>query len=1178
MKRYIKVLLFITIVYFVSITNVFAYSSSNYVNKGLCGTYELDAFKSNGDIIKVGCYGSYNDAKSAMRSNGSDDLGILTKVGSTNKLVDANVALLDLSVNPTTLTYFYKDADLRSNHTYMDTGSLYGGVDGVHVDSAYSNYQGKWVAQVQIGSLKAWIPSEAYEIVPLTWVKSSSSYTVTSDSIRHNYVAKIQNTYNGSAGNTIGPKPNMLNTGTYYSYDGHYFYQSLNKLIKDVKRGVTTNAVNQTPYYNYYMYLSNHTKTTYSSINIDEYIRNNMGINGDAFGNAASSGKSRLYGQGTFFYYSQEKYGVNAVLSLSLSRNETGNGKSNLAINKNNGFGLNAVDSNPYQAANWYASFASSIMGYASRWITNGYAKATDWRYFGPQFGEKLSGMNVKYASDTYWSEKMAANYYSLDRAYGLQDYNYYQEAVTKGATNAYLGPSTSDRKIYTYPEAEDALVIVGEVEGSNVDGSTKWYKVMSDINIDKNGNQVSGDYNWTTNYVYVPSAHIKTINTPKNKYNKIEDITPYQDSKYTYDLYVENNNLKLKVGQTLKNTPYYFDSTLTKKTGATVLKDKFVMVYSAAYNEKGQIVAYLVTSDYKYNQKHWVPADSIKFVTTGYGKVTVSVSGNQYTWVNYNTVDASYSLISGLYTNSYVPCLTAQVVDGQIWYKVPVSLTSNDNSYGWTLANAPGVSVELIMYYAENNHPTITAQDKEITEGKEFKPLEGVTAYDTEDGDITSKIKVTENTVNTKTPGEYKVTYEVSDNNNNKVTKTIKVKVLENKAPVINAKDIELELNDEFKELDGVTATDEEDKDLTNKIKVTENTVNTKTPGEYKVTYQVTDSGNKTTSKTIKVVVKEEVVEEPIEEVLEDLKEAKGEFDLDNLKWDNTSKKYTLSGYLKILNQDNSKQAKYELILKDKISDKEYSIDVDSWTKDVPYDLGKENGYDYSNSWFKGQIDLSNIPNGDYDLYMKATKGNYYTKEIVSNIFNVDIDKRTKTETQGYNFKVMLSLKSKKLELNIRDNLITTSTANTFRNMVNSYDDIKFVGNNIKLIGTSYNYDGTYNNPLNITRKIILEDNKTYKQYNYDLGSTNKGSYEVISTDNKSKEYAWFDKEIDISSLPKGNYTILIYTKTVDSEDYGELNDIFQSINNAEATINGKHYKVTLNKNRNNRIELNVE
>ena len=82
-------------------------------------------------------------------------------------------------------------------------------------------------------------------------------------------------------------------------------------------------------------------------------------------------------------------------------------------------------------------------------------------------------------------------------------------------------------------------------------------------------------------------------------------------------------------------------------------------------------VVSYLVTRDYKYNKKEWIPANTIKFVTMGYGKVSVTVSGNQYTWVNYNTVDASYSLISGLYTNTYVPCLTYQVVDGQTWYKV---------------------------------------------------------------------------------------------------------------------------------------------------------------------------------------------------------------------------------------------------------------------------------------------------------------------------------------------------------------------------------------------------------------------------------------------------------------------------------------------------------------------------
>ena len=45
------------------------------------------------------------------------------------------------------------------------------------------------------------------------------------------------------------------------------------------ENGNYNNSVNKSnAYYNYYMYLSNHTKTNYSSINIDEYIRNNLGI------------------------------------------------------------------------------------------------------------------------------------------------------------------------------------------------------------------------------------------------------------------------------------------------------------------------------------------------------------------------------------------------------------------------------------------------------------------------------------------------------------------------------------------------------------------------------------------------------------------------------------------------------------------------------------------------------------------------------------------------------------------------------------------------------------------------------------------------------------------------------------------------------------------------------------
>lgn len=84
-----------------------------------------------------------------------------------------------------------------------------------------------------------------------------------------------------------------------------------------------------------------------------------------------------------------------------------------------------------------------------------------------------------------------------------------------------------------------------------------------------------------------------------------------------------------------------------------------------------------------------------------------------------------------------------------------------------------------------KNNKPVINASDKKITVGEIFgtkEALKGVTAYDKEDGDITSNIKVIENTVNIQKIGKYKVTYEVSDSHGNKVTKTIDVTVQDKK------------------------------------------------------------------------------------------------------------------------------------------------------------------------------------------------------------------------------------------------------------------------------------------------------------------------------------------------------------------------------------------------------------
>ena len=848
----------IVFAFFLCIKNVNAFDSNNYKNKSLCGNYEVAGFHSDGSIVPVKCFNTYNEAKSFMVSDGHNDLGILTKVGGVNKIVDANVGILDLTVNPEQLTYYYTNKDCSgSSYTYMANGYDYGGVDAAHIDSYYSSINGIWTAKVRIGGFTGWIKQSTYEIVPITWVKSLSYYSVTKDSIKHVYIKKVQNNYSGTYGCTIGPKPEMLPVSNYYSYDGHYFYKDIETLIKDYKNGNYNNSVNKNdPYYNYYMYLSNHTRTAYSSVNIDEYIRNNLGYKMNVYGNSASSGTSRLYGMGTFFYYAQEKYGVNAILSLGLSRNETGNGTSNLAINKNNGFGLNAVDSNPIQAANWYASFAQSILGYASKWLTYGFLHPRDWRYFGPQFGDKLNGMNVKYASDAYWAEKTAANYYSLDKAFGLQDYNYYQLGVVNGPANAFTSPSFNAKIVYTYPEKDDALVIVGEVKSEN----ETWYKVVSDLNIDSNYNEkTSGNYNWN-NYVYVLASTVRKINKGKNGYISPNSVTEYQDKYYEYDLFVENANLKPKVALSIKNTPYYYDSSLTSKTGSILLNDRAVMVYSAAYKNK-KAVSYLVTSDYFHDQKHWVSADSIQFADIPYGKVTVSVSGNQYTWVNYNKEDAKYSLISGLYTNTYVPILGEEKVGNDTWLTVPVCLSSNDNIHGYTLKQAPGVSIEVYRNEIINTQPVINASNKEFFVDDKFSPLEGVTATDKEDGDITNKVQVIENKVNNKVKGTYKVVYKVVDSYGSEATKEIQVTVKEKiLAQKITLEKSEYKIENESEEtlvatIEPIDTTDKTIKWTSSDesiFKVDQNgTVETFKEGEATVTAE-TINGKKATSKII--------------------------------------------------------------------------------------------------------------------------------------------------------------------------------------------------------------------------------------------------------------------------------------------------------------------------------------
>ncbi|MBP2097887.1 immunoglobulin-like domain-containing protein [Enterococcus rivorum] len=86
-------------------------------------------------------------------------------------------------------------------------------------------------------------------------------------------------------------------------------------------------------------------------------------------------------------------------------------------------------------------------------------------------------------------------------------------------------------------------------------------------------------------------------------------------------------------------------------------------------------------------------------------------------------------------------------------------------------------------------------------------------------------------------------------EKNNSISTGLIRLTVVDTKKPIIKMPDLSINENDSFDKLAGVTAEDNVDKDLTQKI-VVNGTVDSSVPGQYKLSYEVTDSsGNLTRS-----------------------------------------------------------------------------------------------------------------------------------------------------------------------------------------------------------------------------------------------------------------------------------------------------------------------------------------
>ena len=305
----------------------------------------------------------------------------------------------------------------------------------------------------------------------------------------------------------VGKQQSYMKSNTvYYSYDGHYFYTTYQKMIDDYKANTRKNSINASqPYYNYYQYVSSRTKTSFTASDINGYVK-------DYLDDLYNTRDTKMYNMGKYFIDYQNTYGAYALSSFGVAVNESAFGTSSIALSKNNLFGHNAVDSDP-GLANGYSSPQNSILDHDKYYVNLWYSTPKYSTYHGAFLGDKASGMNVSYASDPYWGESAAHWMWQLDEYVSGKSDAGNKKLVFKdqGAINIRKEATTSSANLYTTPKNGNmAFNILEKVKGEAVSGNSDWYKIQLDtpLNSARTAIDYSGNsYNFSSSYGYVHSS-----------------------------------------------------------------------------------------------------------------------------------------------------------------------------------------------------------------------------------------------------------------------------------------------------------------------------------------------------------------------------------------------------------------------------------------------------------------------------------------------------------------------------------------------------------------------------------------------------------------------------------------------------------------------------------------------
>lgn len=316
-------------------------------------------------------------------------------------------------------------------------------------------------------------------------------------------------------------------------------------------------------------------------------------------------------------------------------------------------------------------------------------------------------------------------------------------------------------------------------------------------------------------NAKYEVKAYAKDLTT-----SQAVDVYSYEPTlssieKVTLKLSEEFDPMKYVVARNYKNEKLsnisVNDTVDVKKTGT------YTVTYSITDNgiTKTSETIVDVVSDYKYlSDSQWTSVETgygtprrntnikgrvngeVKIFEKGFGihangKITYDLTNKNYDKFEallgvdmsisaQNSSSIKFNIIGD--GNTLATTKVLKHADDMVYVNVPVKgvktlvIEVSDAGNG----NASDHSIIADPKLTTNNaNPEINASNRAVKVGTEFDLMENVTAMDAEDGDMTSKIQVS-GTVNFNRAGKYPITYTVTDSDNNKVSKTTIISVVD--------------------------------------------------------------------------------------------------------------------------------------------------------------------------------------------------------------------------------------------------------------------------------------------------------------------------------------------------------------------------------------------------------------